>query len=191
MAKKRRGKRRRGMGSVIQVRRLSGVERLNNPSSMTGAAMPVLIGGGVTALTVMGLHQFLEPTADNAAVLENAEWIGLAAGGLSGLALWNMASKPAGVAAVIAATVVSLAAMVPRWMASANGGAAAPQAGMRRLRVGAVVPEYSMRGTGRGTRGIVMEPAASRGYGSGRSYGDNVRLGNVNPAAFGTPTFRR
>jgi hypothetical protein len=189
MARRKRGKRRRGVGSVIQVRRLSGVERLNNPSSMTGAVMPALIGGGVTVLTTMGVRQFLEPTPDNATIIENADWIGLAAGSLAGLALWNMASKPAGIAALATSAVVSLAALVPSWMASANG--AAPPAGMRGLR--AIVPEYSVRGLrgGHGTRGIVMEPAASRGYGAGQTYGSNVRLGNVNPGAFGTPTFRR
>jgi hypothetical protein len=57
----------------------------------------------------------------------------------------------------------------------------------------AVVPEYSMRGLGRGGMGaIVMESQASRGNGAGPlgSYGETVNLGAINPGAFGTPGFR-
>ena len=180
MARKKRRSRRRGMGSVIQVRQLSGTERLNNPSSVTGSLFPVLLGGGVAFLTAMGVRKYVEPTAENAPVINNADLIGLGAGGIVGLALWNVASRPAGVAALAAAGVVSLAQLVPMWMA---GTAAAPTAGLR-----AVVPEYSMRGV-KGLRAIAMQSQASRGYGADAG-GENISLGRINAGAFGTPGFR-
>ena len=188
MARKKRKKSRRGgMGSVIQVRQLSGTERINNPSSMTGAAVPVLLGGAVTFLTALGVRKYVEPTADNAAIRDNASWIGVGAGGLIGLALWNMASKPAGVAALLTAAVVGIADMLPMWMAASATPTATTTAGLR-----AIVPEYSMRGmrgAGRGMGAIAMQSQASRGYGSDAG-GENISLGAINPSAFGTPGFR-
>jgi hypothetical protein len=68
-------------------------------------------------------------------------------------------------------------------------GNGTPAAGLR-----AVVPEYAMRGipSGGGLGKIVMEPAASRGYGAPaglRSYGENINLGAINTSVFGTPGF--
>lgn len=179
MARKKRRSRRSGMGSVIQVRQLSGTERLNNPSSVTGALVPVLLGGSVAFLTAMGVRKYVEPTAENAPILSNADAIGGGAGLLVGLALWNVASRPAGVAAMAAAAVVSLAQMAPGWMAAASPSAA-PTAGLR-----AVLPEYSMRGL----RAIAMQSQASRGYGADGG-GENISLGRINASAFGTPGYR-
>jgi hypothetical protein len=180
MARKKRRSRRRGVGSVIQVRQLSGTERINNPSSVTGALVPVLLGGSVAFLTTLGVRKYVEPTQENAAILDNADLIGGGTGVLTGLVLWNVASRPAGVAAMAAAAVVSLAQLVPGWMA---GAMAAPTAGLR-----AVVPEYSMRGT-KGLRAIAMQSQASRGYGADGG-GENISLGRINAGAFGTPGFR-
>ncbi len=179
MARKKRRSRRRGMGSVIQVRQLSGTERINNPSSVTGAIVPVLLGGSVAFLTSMGVRKYVDPTAENAPILDNADLIGGGAGLLTGLALWNVASRPAGVAAMAAAAIVSLAQMVPGWMSPG----AATTAGLR-----AILPEYSMRGV-RGLRAIAMQSQASRGYGDDGG-GENVSLGRINAGAFGTPGFR-
>lgn len=202
MAKRRRksSRRRRGMGSVIRVRRVNGLGQLNNPSSTVGATVPVLLGGGVAALTTIGISQWMQPTPENAAFMKNAPWLGLGVGILAALGLGAMTKKRATTAmGVGGAVITTLAFMLPSWMASmgspmaSNGGTAG--------RLGAVVPEYSMRGLGRrGVGAIVMEPQASRGYGAGPlgrggrrgmgSYGEVVNLGQINPRAFGTPGFQ-
>jgi hypothetical protein len=182
---------------VIRVRKLNGVGQLKNPNSATGAMLPVLIGGGVTALTTLGIRTMVEPTDDtNIMIRDNAPIIGVAVGGLAGLALWNMASQPAGVATIAAAGVVGLSLWALEYAAMAKAQAAA-NAAPATAGIGAVVPEYSMPQRGNGVGAIVMEPQSSRGYGAGplgrlSSYGETVNvagLGAVNAGAFGTPGF--
>ena len=93
--------RKRGrLGSVIRVRRLSGPNSLGNPGNALGAAMPVILGGGVAALTTIGIRQYMTPTTPaQMGVVKNAPWWGMGAGGLVSLAMWNMTGRPAGVAA--------------------------------------------------------------------------------------------
>ena len=182
-----------GMGSMIRVRRLSGglggLGELSNPNSTAGALLPVLVGGGVTLLTTIGIRQFLKPkTKAGATAVKYAPLIGTGAGVLTSLALWTMASQAAGLAGITAAGTIGLGITGMEAMAKAAAKAPAT-AGM-----GAIVPEYGTSGR-RGTGAIVMEPAASRGWGmtSGRrgtgTYGEVVSLGAVNPNAFGTPGF--
>lgn len=193
---KRRG-RRRGVGSVIRVRKLSGVGQLKNPNSVMGAALPVVIGGGVVAMTAIGLRQFMTPTTQTQMrIVENAPWVGIGAGTLVSLALWNMSSQAAGVGALTAGLTIGIGMIASEFaarsrMSQVAPAAAAPTAGLR-----AVVPEYSMAGVPRSRRSgslgvIAMEPHASRGYGAGPlgSYGETVNLGAVNASAFGTPGF--
>lgn len=191
-------RKKKGVGSVIRVRRISGVGQLTNPNTFVGAAMPVVIGGGVAAVTTMGLRQWMTPTTDlQMRIVENAPWVGIAAGGLTSLALWNMTSQAAGVASLTAAVTVGIGMLASEYAASMRAPLPAGNgtAGLR-----AVVPEYSMRGLparGRGTGAIVMEPQASRGYGAGPlgAYGETVNLGGgrgtgaINTGAFGTPGF--
>jgi hypothetical protein len=172
---------------------------------MDGAALPVAIGGGVAAMTTIGIRHYMKPeTETQLNVVKQAPWIGIGAGTLVSLAMFNMASQPAGVAGMVAAALVGVtmltseaaakarldAAVAQTDMVGANG--AAPVAGF-----GAVVPEYSsMRGLparrGRGMGAIAMEPHASRGYGAGPlgAYGETVNLGNINASVFGTPGFQ-
>jgi len=195
MARKRHGRRRnRRLGSIITVKRLSGVERVSNPSSATGAILPVVLGGTAALLSAVGIRQWVQPTADNATVVQNADWIGLGVGGLVGLTLWNMASKPAGLAALAGAGLVTLAARLPMMMMS--GGIASMPAGNGNG-TGAIVVERS-NGMQRGRRGvgaIVMQPANTTGYGYGPHGGENVSLQGlsaaaaIQPSAFGTPSF--
>lgn len=186
MAKRRRG-RRKGLGSVITIRRL-GMGSLDKPDSMTGALLPVIIGGAVTTFVTLGL-QNMAPTPDNQAVRDNASWIGFGAGGLASLALWNLAKPASGVMALSASIVALLATKMPGWLADARASAAT-QPGTAGLR--AVVPEYSsMRGLGGGGRGmgaIVMQPQATRGLGKP---GEVISLQGINTRVFGTPAFTR
>lgn len=185
MAKRRRG-RRKGLGSVITIRRL-GMGSLDKPDSMTGALLPVLIGGAITTFVTLGL-QNMAPTPDNEAVRNNAGWIGFGAGGLASLALWNLARPASGIMALSAAAVALLATKLPGWLADARASAAT-QPGTAGLR--AVVPEYSsMRGVGggRGMGAIVMQPQATRGLGKP---GEVINLSGINTSVFGTPAFKR
>ena len=184
--------RKRGrLGSVIRVRRLSGPNTLGNPGNAMGAAMPVVIGGGVAALTTIGIRQYMTPKTPTQMTLVNqAPWVGIGAGTLVSLAMWNMTGKPAGIASLTAALTVGIGMVVAEMAAKMR---MAPTAGL-----GAVVPEYSMSGLGNGGRSgggmgaIVMEDQASRGYGAGPlgAYGETVNLGAVNTSAFGTPGFQ-
>lgn len=191
MAKRRRRRRRRRLGSVIQVRRVSGLGALKNPNSVMGAALPVIIGGGVTLATTVGIRQFMQPaTQTQTSIYNNAQWVGMGAGVLSSLAMWNLASQAAGVGGLVSSLLVAGGVAVleaSKQMAAATSG------------FGAVVAEY---GRARNMGAIVMEPAASRGYGAppglGRGrrrmgwtpYGEEVNLGAINVDAFGTPMFR-
>jgi len=170
---------------VITIRRL-GMGSLDNPNSLSGSLLPVLIGGGVTAIVTLGL-QNMAPTPDNQMVRDNAAYIGFGAGGIAGLALWNLAKPASGMMALASATVALLAAKLPSWLADARA-ASATQPGTAGLR--AVVPEYSMRGLrgGNPMGAIVMQPTAQRGLGAP---GEAINLSGVNIGVFGTPGFKR
>lgn len=187
MARKRNGRRRRRrLGSVITVKRLSGVERLSNPSSMTGIIGPLAIGGLGAVLATLGIRQWVTPTPDNAVIVDNAQWVGLGIGGLLGLVLWNVTGKPAGLLAMGGAGLATLATKLPDMVAAGGLGLPAGTAGVRRG-VGAIVPEYRRNGMG----AIVMQPATTGSYGPGG--GESVSLHGLSaaviPSAFGRPTF--
>jgi hypothetical protein len=172
------------------VKELSGLGQLKNPNSAVGAAMPVVLGGGAAALVTLGIHQFVKPaTPWQATVFKQAHWVGAGAGVLVGLAMWNMTSRASGISALTAALTFGVGFAVVEYAASMHPALAG---------LGAVVPEYSMRGLpARGLGAIAMEPTAARGYGAGPlggTYGEDVQLrglGNVNQDAFGTAMFGR
>jgi len=176
---------------MITVRKLSGagVGDIKNPNSVAGSTFPVIIGGGVTLAVTLGIRTMMAPTAANATVRQNAEWIGAGAGVLAGLALWSLTSQPGGAAAIATSILVGGAMWGLEYAAQKTAASAVATAQTSGV-LGAIVPEYSMRGT-RGVGAIVMEPTAGRGYGSGAvgrlgSYGETVNLGSINPNAFGT-----
>jgi hypothetical protein len=121
-------------------------------------------------------------------VVDNAPWIGVGAGAIVGLAMWNMVSQPAGVGALTAALLVGGSMAISEMAAKSRLTAAAP-ATTSTAGIGAVVPEYSAAPRRSGVGAITMEAHASRGYGAGAlgSYGESVNLGAVNLRAFGTP----
>ena len=191
MARKRNSRRRRrGTGSIITVKRLSGVERLGNPSSMTGILGPLAIGGLGTVLTTLGIRQWVTPTPENSAVVNNASWIGLGVGGLLSLMLWNMTGKPAGVLGLGGAALATAAVKVPEMIASSGMLSAMPAGTAGARGMGAIVTE-TMNGARRRLGAIVMQPASAGSYGPGG--GESVTLhglgASVIPGAFGTPTF--
>lgn len=191
MAKRRKGKhrRRRGVGSVLQVRQLSGLGAMRSPNSLMGTLLPVALGGVVTAGTMIGIRSFMTPdTETKASLMEYAPWVGLAAGGIAGLALWNLSSQAAGVIALAASGAIALSTVVGESVAKARLTAGGGTAGM-----GAIVPEYSGRNNGvNGVGAILMERAGTgrtRGRLGDASRGANINLGKINTGAFGTPGF--
>ena len=186
MAKKSR---KSGVGSVITMRRLRGLGALRQPASVMGAALPPLLGVGVTALAILGARYFAKPSEGETprTVFKFAPAIGLGAGLTSAFALYWLGGAPAAISAGVASAAAAGAAFaadmhfksVPAEYAlalPAGNGAAATG------RIGVVVPERL------GTRGIMFENPASRDpvnrYGVG-SYGQDVTLRGITPSAFG------
>lgn len=202
---KRRGsrKRRRGVGSIITLRKRRGVGQVD-----MNDLLPPLVGGGLAALTTLSLRHFVQPNGDptKTNLVKYAPLLGIAGGSLGALALYMMQGMDAAVRSFLSAGIVGgfafgsdlvmqgpngpqvAAALVgPSPITSTAGNGTAGY-----LRgVGAIVPEY-----GTPTGAIVMEPVG-RGSGNRRpgtigSYGETVNLGSlggVNTGAFGTPGF--
>lgn len=210
---KRRG-RKRGTGSIIAVRQLSGtgLGKASNPGSALGALLPPVLGGGLAGAATVLVEYMGGPQKDgkipNETVMklaENAPLVGLGVGLLGAGAAYAMLGAPAGVAAAASAVVVggSLFA-IHKFKAdepSATTEPAAPPttstSGLgryhRRMRgMGAIVPQLMPQGMA-GMGAITMEQVAGpgmRGLGYGSDpRGETVSLGNVNPGAFGTPGF--
>lgn len=206
MAKRtRRGRRRRkGMGSVISVRR-TGMGALKGT---TGAVVAPLLGGGVTALTTLGIRYYVKPDSDaNKSVLKYSWLIGHGAGLLASLALYFLGDKSnrmqLAASSATAATAVGLFALgsdmtlTPSVLnviqaastsavtsgngeaeaaarAAAQGGAQAGFGAIVYNQLGAVVPEYQ------GMSGL------GGNYGS---YGESVSLRGVDTRVFGSSPF--
>ena len=184
MAKKRKS----GVGSVITMRRLRGLGNLKQPASFAGAALPPLLGAALAGLTILGARYFAKPSegATPAAIFKFAPALGLGVGVLGSLALYWLGGAPAALSSGTAAAAVSgLAFATDMHLKSSPGeyalgiGGAGPAA---TAGLGVIVPERL------GTRGIMMESAASRDpvnrYGVG-SYGETVQLRGISPSAFG------
>lgn len=208
MAKRRRHR----TGSVIRVRRLKGLGELNKPDTWLGASGPPTLGGGVAALTTLGIRHLITPTSEmQRTMMKWAPLWGLGAGLLTSLLLSWTSGQPAGLSAASAAAGVSGAIMLSEALLRPKLAASYPEASaaMTPYGLGAAYQTYMMSGARTGA--MVMEPHASRGYGAqGGSvgaivpeygtqglgaYGDQValqgggNLGSVSPTAFGTPGF--
>jgi len=179
MAKHRKHrKHRRGVGSVLQVRQLSGLGAMRSPNTVMGALLPVAVGGVVAGGTMIGIRSFMHPdTSAKANVMEYAPWVGLGAGVIAGLALWNMSSQAAGLIAIGSAAVLTLATVTGEAVAKARMTSEVTKtAGF-----GAIVPEYQRMGTG----AILMERVGT----GDAAQGARIQLGKINTGAFGTPGF--
>lgn len=209
MAKKRR----RGTGSVISVKPLSGgLGKVGKPGSLLGAVVPGLVagvaaGGGALLAEHMGKPRNGEVPSDTMIMLaENSPWVGVGTGAVAGALMWAAFGAPAGLAALAGAGAVGGTVLGMKYLFSsestattdpASGPTVPATSGLGRYRyrmrgmrgMGAIVPQLQPPGMNgaRGVGAIVMEPQATRGLGDPR--GETVSLGNVNPSAFGTPGF--
>jgi len=223
MARKRkssRRRRRRGMGSLLTIRRKSGMAGLKDLKRVDpmSIALPILIGGGITALTVAGIR-YSVMTSERATVSQQSmyryasAW-GIAAGAAASGALFFFGGgASAATSAAVSSVFVAATGFVHDWY-SANYGAAqaamiAPMASSPAPRQPALEPATAAtRGLGRfyqpralrgmgavvpeSLDGIVMEPVGSLGAYAQTAQGGGyeVNLGSVNTGAFGTPGFR-
>lgn len=200
MAKRNRRRRRRGMGSIIRVRRLNGLGFLKGS---TGPIMAPAIGGATAALTTLGVKYFVDPAKSelNDKLVRWSWLVGHGAGLLaSGMIYFfggrNRQARALAMGSAAGATVVGLgfagleqvkkmqleSAGLPASTAEAAAtGATDPVTGAQGF--GAIVYQQ-LRGPGMGA--IVAEPAMN-GLGS---YGETVSLRGVNTSVFGTPGFR-
>lgn len=209
MAKKRR----RGTGSVISVKPLSGgLGKVGKPGSLLGSLVPPVVAGlatGGSTLLVEHLGKPAngeQPTDTMIMLAENSPIVGLGAGALASGLMWWLFGAPAGLSAIGGTAAIGATTYGLKWLMSsqstattdpATGPTVPATSGLGRYRyrmrgmrgMGAIVPQLqppSMNGM-RGMGAIVMEPSATRGLGDPR--GETVSLGNVNPSAFGTPGF--
>jgi hypothetical protein len=202
MAKKRRKGRRgtSGVGQLITVRRMgtAGLGQLNKPGSFAGSALPPLIGAGVTGIATLATRYFVKPSEGETQkmLFKWAPALGLGAGVLSSLALYWLGGAPAMLSSgmgslATAGTLLAhdqLVSSKAGEFAMATGAPAAAGTGGYRYRTGVVVPEQV------GTRGIMLEPTASRdpnnrygvmGIGDAAPFGEQVSLSGIKPTAFG------
>ena len=189
------------MGSIITVRRGRGMGQLD----MEGL-LPVLIGGGLTALTALGIRHFVKPSEGetNKTLFKWAPLVGHAVGVASSAALYFLGGRNMNAAAqsFLSATAVGLygvasdmivkekagqfalafAEAAPAAAGNGNGNGNGTVEGF-----GAIVPEYS-----RGMGAIAMEQIGPGGRRAGTigSYGEVVSLNGINTNAFGTPGFQ-
>lgn len=197
MAKKR--KRKGGTGSVITLRRLRGVGSLKNPKTFMGAALPPLIGGGVTGLTTLATRYWAKPSEGEtpAMMYKQAPLLGLGGGTLASVALYWLGGAPAMIASMVSSVATAGLFMahdhliknqlaeftlaLPPTPSTTEGGTQG---------LGVVVPQRIA-----GTGAMMLEPAINRdpyaryGVGSYGAYGEDVNVGanlsGINPSAFG------
>lgn len=200
--KKTRRNRRKGMGSVVTVRRARGKGMSGFGGPMMDAVLPPVVGGGSAAVTTLLLRKFVDPMAGNMQLqlVKWAPFAGMAVGSLASGLMWffggrDTASAMSSLAAATAVTLFGTAqdhliftqpegvnlALALSPGAAANGAASTDGSG-----VSAILPQYGSPGMD----GIVMEQLSGghshRGVGS---YGEVVSLNGINVGAFGTPGF--
>ena len=199
--KRRSRRRKRGMGSIITVRR--GMGQLD-----MGDMLPALVGGGLAALTSLGIRWFVDYNAGTTQrmLFKWAPLFGLAVGGVGSLALFMTGGTPQAARGFLSAALVSAYGLGTDMLLKEKGGSILASGGYQPAAltngngvvtgptidvtgtagVGAIVPEYS-----RPTGAVVMEQVGPGGTRAGTigSYGETVSLSGVNVSAFGTPGF--
>jgi hypothetical protein len=183
------------MGSIITVRRGMGAIAQYD-------WLAPLIGGGLTALTALGLRYFVKPEEGDTqrTLVKWAPLFGHLVGSAASLGLYFITgSAGPAVNSFISATAVGLFGMAHDqlllkqsgsvMMALTDGSVPAPSPELRPSNgIGAIVPEYSRPALS----AIAMEAVGADGQRAGSigSYGETVSLSGINTSAFGTPGFQ-
>ncbi len=210
--KTRRTRRRRTMRGYHMAGKRSGMGEVLQRGSAASMYVPPLIGGGLTALTVVAIRQLLKPKTELSQMLfKQAPIVGLGIGALAGsLISRQIASRSEATnvtaGAVTGAGLVGLSHVVTEAMrradvaqAPANVEAAervaadlSPSNGQAAQNgMGAIVPQYGSLPAGNGMGAIVMEQLS----GNRQEQGAVVNLkgagmdGMVETSAFGTSPY--
>lgn len=171
------------MGSVFAVKRRRGM------SGLAESLVPVLVGGGIAAGTIVAVRMTMQPSGDPTkdSMIKHAPAIGMIAGGIAAFVLSRTQGNSEATGAIVAALLVGGTAYLcdsqARVAIETNGAlpSGEPVAG-----IGAIVPEYGTNGLG----AIVMQPSAGGSRpGSIGSYGETVSLSGIDTSVFGTPGF--
>lgn len=184
MARKRKSsrRRRRGMGNILTVRR-AGMRGLKDFKKIDAgsAILPILIGGGLTALTVAGIRY--ATVTSEATVSEGQQKLyryasaaGLGVGVLASGALFAFSGASAAVSAATASVFVAVTGVVHDWY-SANYGAA------QQALLGDMVPATLPRQPTLAAPAPATVPARGLGYYGGAAAA--LRQGPRHQAAFG------
>lgn len=199
MAKRNRRRRRRGMGSIIRVRRLNGLGFLKGS---TGPIMAPAIGGATAALTTLGVKHFIDPAKSemNAKLVQWSWLVGSAAGMLaSGMIYFfggrNRQARALAMGSAAGATVTSLGFYgYERLRKTELTDQGVPDSTAEAVATGTTDPATGAQGFGaivyqqlRGGMGAIVAEPGMNGLGS---YGETVSLRGVNTSVFGTPGFR-
>lgn len=212
MAKRKRSsrRRRRGMGSIVRVRRAGGMGMLRG---RMGSIVAPAVGGAVTAVTALSIGSMVDASAsDTHAKLVKYGWLtGMGAGFLASGLLYFFGGRnraAADLAASAATTSViagffgwGMAKLIkekgvshhlvqndapPETIAAAEQAEGVPGIGnIVYQQLGAIVPEYQAKTS----LGGLGNPYGELG-GLGNPYGETVSLRGVNTSVFGTPGFQ-
>ena len=216
MARRRKTRRtRRAPRRRSSITRRRGMGQLFSERSAASAYVPPLLGGGLAALTVIGIRQFLTPVPGkmSATIFKQAPLVSILVGGVAGsliarqLTTRSDATK-ATAGAVTGAGLVGLSHVITEAMrrndvarATAGDPAAAANVaaetasgngnGNGTSGLGAIVPQYGSLPAGNGMGAIVMEQLS----GNRQDQGAVVNLrgtglnGMVETNAFGTAPY--
>jgi hypothetical protein len=196
----KRGGKRRGMGTIITVKR--GMGALPG-GAMGEAIIAPAVGGFATAIVALAIRHLVVPTTSptSGMLVRFAPLFGGLAGTVASLVLLLLGGSHAATSGFVATLGVTLglfgqdmilARRGPEILAALPAPSGAGTAGYHRRRMGAIVPEYGRRP---GMGAMVLEPVGPSGkragtLGRARDYGEVVSLGGLNVGAFGTPSFR-
>lgn len=205
MARHRR-RRRRGFGSIITVRPVSGMRGLRGfrglgrgLGSLMSSLIPALMGIGVPAGVILAIRGLVNPAASptHAKIVRLAPLFGFGAGAVTSLGAGMLTGRESGWGS-IAASGVTAASFFGYDMIQASPGRAAaivaanemplfgPAAGATS---GMIVANRvnGLRGLGKGTGAIVFDRRAP-GPALGKP-GQVINLGSVNPRVFGKAAY--
>lgn len=189
----------RGMGSMITVR--PGIGALQGREMLMESVLPHLAGGGLSAITCLGLRYFVDPAKGKYqnTLVKWAPAFGGLAGVLGATALYYTEGKSAAVAALVSTGLVTAAGFGGDYLmkgekagqihaALVSGAASDASAGTEGIYgVGAIVPEYNTPAYSVGIGAITATPGGDNPFGIG--YGREVQLEGVNIDSFGTPAY--
>lgn len=180
-----------------KTKKRSSKKSLKGMMTMKSPVAAVLISGGATAATVLGIRQFVEPRDElTRNVTKHAPLVGIAVGIVPAL-MAAKGNKALAMAGGVSSLLVGGTIFATQHQAPSVVAAADSVAGLRGMRgLGAIVPQLS-GGNRNGMSAIMMEQLRGNDQGQGavvnlqgrRKSGLAALTGTVTTSAFGTSTY--